>query len=93
MKHTKIFVFSAFALVSSVIIRTIQLIFLTDSVTGFYKDGLETFGTTLMIMLVLIIAIASFLVFLFEKKEVFVTPSSSILVGSSALFAGIANFF
>ena len=93
MKHIKILIFAAFALVSAVVLRTIQLIFLTDSVTGFYKDGLETIGTALMVVLVLVIAISSFLVFIFEKKKVSATPSSSILLGSSALFAGIANFF
>jgi hypothetical protein len=93
LKNTKIFVFSAFALISAVILRTIQLLFLTDSVTGFYKEGLEALGTSLMVVIVLVIAISSFLIFLFEKQKVSAMPSNSILLGCSALFAGLANLF
>lgn len=91
MKHLKIFIFAAFALVSGVTLRTIQLLFLTDSKTGFYKNGMEGLGTTLMVILISVIAIASLLVFLFNKNEVSVKPSSSALLGCAALFAGIAN--
>ena len=93
MKHTKVFIFSAFALVSAVVLRTIQLIFFTDSVTGFYKEGFETLGTTFMAILVIVIAVSSLLVFLFDKKQVSAKPSSSKLLGCAALFAGIANLF
>lgn len=92
MKNLKVFIFSAFALVSAVALRTIQLLFFTDSKTGFYKEGLEVVGTTLMVILVAVIAIASLLIFLFEKKKVNPAPSSSALLGCAALFAGIANF-
>lgn len=92
MKHLKVFIFAAFALVSAVAIRTIQLLFLTDSKTGFYKDGMESIGTTLMVILVAIVAIAALLIFLFEKSRLSAAPSSSILLGCAALFAGIANF-
>lgn len=91
MKHIKIFIFSAFALVSAVTIRTIQLLFLTDSKTGFYKEGMETLGTALMLVLVAVIAIASFLVFLFDKEKINSQPSNSAILGCAALFAGIAN--
>ena len=92
MKHLKIFIFAALALVSVITIRTIQLLFLTDSKTGFYKDGMEGLGTTLMVILVGIIAITSLLIFVFEKVKISTTPSSSPLLGCAALFAGIANF-
>lgn len=92
MKHLKVFIFAAFALISAVTVRTIQLLFLTDSKTGFYKEGMETIGTTLMVILVAVIAIASLFIFLFEKKSINAAPSSSALLGCAALFAGIANF-
>lgn len=92
MKHLKIFIFAAVALVSAVILRTIQLIILTDSKSGFYKEGLEGIGITIMVVLVGIIAFASLLIFLFDKKELSTAPSSSVILGTAALFAGIANF-
>ena len=91
MKHFKIFIFSAFALVSAVTLRTIQLLFLTDSKTGFYKQGMEGVGTALMVLVIAVIAAASTLVFLFKKESLSPTPTSSALLGCAALFAGIAN--
>lgn len=91
MKHIKIFVFSAFALVSAITVRTIQLLFLTDSKTGFYKEGMETIGTALMVLLIAVIAVASTLIFMFNKEKISPKPSSSALLGCAALFAGIAN--
>ena len=90
MKHVKIFIFAALALVSAVTIRTIQLLFLTDSSTGFYKTGLESLGTALMVVLIGIIAIASTLIFLFKPQPVSNKPSS-MLLGCSLLFVGIAS--
>jgi len=91
LKHLKIFIFAAVALVSSVTVRTIQLLFLTDSKTGFYKEGMEGIGTTLMVILVGMITIAAFLIFLFDKEKINPAPSSSALLGCAAIFAGIAN--
>ncbi|MBO5105504.1 MAG: hypothetical protein J6C29_01250 [Clostridia bacterium] len=91
MKHIKVFIFSAFALVSAVTLRTIQLLFLTDAKTGFYKEGMEGIGTALMVLLIGVIAVASTLVFMFSKQKLSPTPSSSALLGCVALFAGIAN--
>ena len=91
MKHFKIFIFSAFALVSAVTLRTIQLLFLTDSKTGFYKQGMEGVGTALMVLVIAVIAAASTLVFLFKKESLSPAPTSSALLGCAALFAGIAN--
>ncbi len=91
MKHIKIFIFSAFALVSAVTVRTIQLLFLTDSKTGFYKEGMEGVGTALMALLIGVIAVASTLVFLFDKEKLSPVPSSSVLLGAAAIFVGIAN--
>lgn len=91
MKHIKIFIFSAFALVSAITVRTIQLLFLTDSKTGFYKEGMEGVGTALMVLLIVAIAIASTLVFMFNKEKLSPVPSSSAFLGCAAIFAGIAN--
>lgn len=91
MKHIKIFIFSAFALVSAVTVRTIQLLFLTDSKTGFYKEGMEGIGTALMVLLIAVIAVAASLVFMFNKEKLSPVPSSSALLGCAALFAGLAN--
>lgn len=91
MKHVKIFIFSTFALISAVTVRTIQLLFLTDSKTGFYKQGMDGIGTALMVLLIAVIAVAATLVFLFKKETISPAPSSSALLGCSALFAGLAN--
>ena len=91
MKHIKIFVFSAVALISAITVRTIQLLFLTNPKTGFYKEGMESLGTALMVLLVAAIAVASTLVFIFDKKKLSPIPSPSAILGCAALFAGIAN--
>lgn len=91
MKHTKIFIFSTFALVSAVTIRTIQLLFLTDAKTGFYKQGMEGIGTALMVLLIGVIAVSATLIFLFNKEKLSPVPSSSAVLGCAALFAGLAN--
>ena len=90
MKNIKIFVFSAFALVSTVIIRAIQLLFLTDFKTGFYKEGMETLGSGLMAFLVITITLASSLIFTSKTQRLISNPSSTLL-SASMLFAGLAN--
>ncbi len=90
MKHLKLFIFGAFALVCAVTIRTIQLFFLIDHKTGFYKNGLEGLGSGLMALLIAIIAVSASLVFLFDTQKLSLKPSS-MLLGSSMLFAGLAN--
>lgn len=91
MKHLKIFIFSAFTLISTVVLRTVQLIFLTDAKTGFFKDGMEGMGTMIMAIIIGVIAVSSLLVFVFKKENLNPTPSSSLFLGCAALFAGIAN--
>lgn len=91
MKHLKILIFSAFALISTVVLRTVQLIFLTDAKTGFFKDGMEGIGTMIMAIIIGVIAVSSLLVFVFKKENLNPTPSSSLFLGCAALFAGIAN--
>lgn len=90
MKNIKIFVFSSFALISTIIIRTIQLLFLTDFKTGFYKEGMETLGSGLMVFLVVTIALASSLIFISKSQNLKAKPTSTLL-GASMLFAGLAN--
>lgn len=91
MKHLKVFIFSGFALVSVVALRLIQLIFLTDSKTGFFKSGMEGIGTALMIFSVVLIAVSALLVLLFKKEKINPVPKQSTLLGCAAIFAGIAH--
>ena len=90
MKHLKLFIFGAFALLSTVTLRTIQLVFLTDYKTGFYKEGMEGLGAGLMALLIAIIAVAGALIFVFDAQKLSPKPSSTLL-GSAMLFAGLAN--
>ena len=90
MKHLKLFIFGAFALLSTVTLRTIQLVFLTDYKTGFYKEGMEGLGTGLMALLIAIIAVAGALIFILDAQKLSPRPSS-MLLGSAMLFAGLAN--
>lgn len=90
MKHLKLFIFGAFALVCAVTIRTTQLFSLIDHKTGFYKEGMEGLGTGLLALLIAIIAVSASLIFLFDTQKLSLKPSS-VLFGSSMLFAGLAN--
>lgn len=91
MKHLKIFIFSAFILISTVVLRTIQLIFLTDAKTGFFKDGMEGLGTIIMAIIIVATVISSLLIFVFKKENLNPNPSSSLFLGCASIFAGIAN--
>ncbi len=53
MKLNKIMFFFILAFPVSVLLRTLQLLFTVDYVTGFYHNGKETIGTVLLIMILL----------------------------------------
>lgn len=91
MKHQRLFVFSAFSLLSVVAIRCIQLMFLIDNKTGFFKTGLEGVGTALTIFLVVIIALSAMMIFLSKKEKIDPIPSPSYLLGGTLILTGLAH--
>lgn len=91
LKHQRLFVFSAFSLISVVIIRTIQLMFLTDNKTGFFITGLEGIGTALTVLAVLLIVLSGMMIFLGKKEKIDPVPTPSYLVGGTAILAGVAH--
>ena len=91
MKHQRLFVFSLFSLISIIIIRCIQLIFLTDNKTGFFTAGLEGIGTALTVLLVALIGLSAVMVFLNKKEKIDPIPSPSYFLGGSLIFAGLAH--
>ncbi len=75
MKHQRLFVFSLFSLISIIIIRCIQLIFLTDNVTGFFIDGLEGIGTVLTAPIIILIGLSAMMVLPTKKEKLDPVPS------------------
>ncbi len=92
MKHTKIFIFSAFAAISVVVLRCIQIFFITDPKTGFFLENMEEIGTALTLFTVAMIALSSVLIFLFKKEDINPIPTNSSVLGCTALLAGLAHF-
>lgn len=91
MKHQRLFVFSLFSLVSIVIIRSIQLVFLTDNKTGFFTQGLEGIGTALTVLLVALIGLSAVMVFINKKEKIDPIPTPSYILGGSLILAGLAH--
>lgn len=91
MKYLKLHIYAAMALISVVIVRCIQLIFLTDFETGFFMQGMESIGTALSVFIALIIALSSALSLTSKQEKMFIIPNRSIVLGCVALLAGIAN--
>lgn len=91
MKYQRLFVFSFFSLISVVAIRCIQLIFLTDITTGFFKTGLEGMGTALTVFLVALIALSTMMIFLSKKEKIDPIPSPSYFLGGTLILAGLAH--
>lgn len=79
------------ALISVVIVRFIQLFFLTDFETGFFLKGMESIGTALSVFTVVIIALSSVIALTSKPEKIFLIPNRSIVLGCTALLAGIAN--
>lgn len=79
------------ALISVIVVRFIQLFFLTDFKTGFFLKGMESIGTALSVFTVVIIALSSILVLTSKPEKILLIPNRSIVLGCTALLAGIAN--
>lgn len=91
MKHLKLFIFSAFAFVSVVVIRCLQLVFLTDTKTGFWVEGMEDIGTATAVLTAVIIGFAALMVYLSKKVSIDPIPTASPFVGCAAIMAGLAH--
>lgn len=91
MKYAKLFIFSAAAMVSSVVLRCLQLVFLTDPKSGFFVSGSEGLGNALSVITILLIALTCGMA-LFAKPEAIRTqPTPSPILGCAALLAGISH--
>lgn len=92
MKYVKLFIFSAAALVSAVILRCLQLIFLTDPQSGFFISGSEGLGNSLSVITVLLIALTGAMALFAKPESIRTRPVPSPVLGCAALLAGISHF-
>lgn len=91
LKNLKFFTYSALALVSVVILRIIQIVFLTNPQNGFFYDGYQGIGTAISVFIVSITAVAALFGFFAKTDELTPAPKPSYLLGGSALLAGISQ--
>ena len=93
MKNVKLFLFWGFSFISVLVIRIIQIIFLTDTKTGFWIDGNEVVGTVLSVFLFVITLLAALLGFLNNHDSFSSLPKRKVFLGITAVFAGAAQVF
>lgn len=78
------------ALFSAVAVRIMQMMFVTDSNTGFFKDGYESMGSFMSAGMVVLVAVTGILGF-FNDHRPKDAPPNSFLFATSMLLIGIAN--
>ncbi len=91
LKNLKLFIFAAVAAVSLVTVRVIQLVFLTESRTGFYLEGTAELAIGLTAFITVIIAIGFCMGLFADKKDISTTPNTSIPLGAAALLTGFSH--
>ncbi len=91
MKYTKLFIFSIAALISSVILRCLQLVFLTDPKSGFFKSGSEGLGNTLSVITILLITFTALMALFAKQEEIIAKPTLTPFFGCVSLLTGISH--
>lgn len=91
LKNIKLYIFCAVSLICIVAARFIQIVFLTDTKTGFFIEGLESTGTLLSAFVIIVIAAAAALSLIFKSSKEFKYPGYSAFMGFSSLICGLAQ--
>ncbi len=91
MKYGKLIFFSAVALISTVTIRFLQLLFLTDLKSGFFLENCQEIGTYLSIWIALFIAVTALLAYITGADRILPFFGRSNALFLVALLAGVTQ--
>ncbi len=91
MNNTKFYIFSLTSFISVIILRCIQILFLIEPKTGFFKYELETLGTITTFLVIAVSVFTAFLGFIHKDITVKNLNRYSSFVGACAIFMGIAH--
>lgn len=91
MSKLKFFIFLGVTTVSAIIVKCIQIAFLTNAQNGFFYNDFETLGHLLTALVVAATAICALFGSFIKDRELSPIPKSNALFGSAAFLLGISQ--
>lgn len=91
MKNLKFFILQIAALISVLVIRCVQIVFLINPENGFFYDNYESIGTLLTIFIVVITAFGALFGFFVDTKGINPKPDGNVFIGIISALMGISQ--